>query len=89
MLWVVEPVVHAYVRFDGAVKTTESPSQKLNDEPLVIVAVGSAFTATEVPELSALHPADDSTSTVYVPEVETVKTESVPPIIGEPFKFHW
>jgi hypothetical protein len=64
ILWVVAPVVHAYVRFAGAVKTTESPSQKLNDEPLVIVAVGSAFFVTACAVLSEVQPSALVTSTL-------------------------
>jgi hypothetical protein len=43
---------------DGALKVTLPPSQKLNDEALLIVAVGSAFFVTDCELLNELQPSE-------------------------------
>ena len=48
---------------DGALKTTLSPSQKLNDEALLILAVGFRFLTTVCDALNALQPSELVTST--------------------------
>jgi hypothetical protein len=72
-----------------AVSITESPKQKLVEEPAVMPGVGRGLTVVEMLLDVSLQPKVLVARTDQLDAVETVNVESVAPLIKVSFLSHW
>jgi hypothetical protein len=78
--WKVDP--------PDAVSTTESPEQKVVEEPAVMLGVGNELTIVEIMLEVSLQPNELVAMTDQLADAETVKIESVAPLIKVSFRNH-